>query len=341
MQKSQETIYKLQNSLNNLELNKHKFSSKQYLDAFNKILLLRRFEEKCAEFYGQRLIGGFCHLYIGQEAIVTAVCLAKQASDSMITSYRAHAHVILAGTHPKYVFSELMGRASGCSKGKGGSMHLFNPEGKFYGGHGIVGAQVPIGAGLAFAEKYRNSNNIVFTFLGDGAVNQGQFYEALNMAALWKLPVIFVIENNKYSMGTSVERSTAVTDLYLKGLSVGVPGVQADGMNAESLYSVVKELSDFVRKDGGPVILEALSYRYKGHSMSDPATYRSKDEVSQFKSLDPLILIKEQIIAKSIATQEELKQIEKKINDEIMQSAKFALEDSLPNEEELFTDVNI
>lgn len=235
------------------------------------MLLLRRFEEKCGQLYGMGKIGGFCHLYIGQEAVVSAVDMVKHKEDSTITSYRDHAHIILAGTDPKYVLAELMGRATGCSKGKGGSMHLFDVPNKFYGGHGIVGAQVPIGTGLAFAKKYNGTNNICFTFLGDGAVNQGQVYEAFNMAALWGLPILYIIENNEYSMGTSVARSTFMRDLYKKGESFGIKGFRLNGMDFEEMYNGVKQAAEYVRANSMPLILEVKTYRYRGHSMSDPA----------------------------------------------------------------------
>ena len=226
---------------------KYLLNKTQYLESYRKMMLIRRFEEKFGQLYGMGLIGGFCHLYIGQEAIISGIDLVKQGKDSTITSYRDHAHIILAGTEPKYVLAELMGRATGCSKGKGGSMHMFDVKNRFFGGHGIVGAQVPIGTGIAFAEKYQNTNNICFTFLGDGAVNQGQVYEAFNLAALWRLPVIYIIENNAYSMGTSVARSTFMTDLYKKGESFGIKGYKLNGMSLEAVYDYAKQAVEAIR----------------------------------------------------------------------------------------------
>jgi len=303
------------------------------------MLLIRRFEEKCGQFYGMGLIGGFCHLYIGQEAVIAGVEHARDAGDSTITSYRDHAHIIMSGIDPKYVMAELTGRASGCSKGKGGSMHMFNSAGKFYGGHGIVGAQVPIGTGLAFAEKYNNTNNLCFTFLGDGAVNQGQVYEAFNMAALWKLPVIYIIENNGYSMGTSLARSTAMTDLYRKGESFAIAGASVDGMDIDEVYNATKQATDYVRGGNGPVIIEVKTYRYRGHSMSDPANYRSKEEVEEYKQRDPVAIIKQLILDNSYANEPELKEIEKRVKAIITEVAEFATTEPLPSEDELYTDV--
>ncbi len=318
---------------------KYTLKPQQYIDAFEKMLLIRRFEEKCGQFYGMGLIGGFCHLYIGQEAVIAGIQAGKHKDDSTITSYRDHGHIIMSGIDPKYVMAELTGKASGCSKGKGGSMHMFNSEGKFYGGHGIVGAQVPIGTGLAFAEKYNGTKNICFTFFGDGAVNQGQVYEAFNIAALWKLPVVYVIENNEYSMGTSLERSTAMTDLYKKGESFGIPGVQVDGMNIDSVYNIAAQASKYVRSGKGPVIIEAKTYRYRGHSMSDPANYRSKKEVEEYKEKDPIALVKNIILENSYAKEEEVKKIEKKIKAQIAEIAEYATSEPLPSEDELYTDI--
>ncbi len=317
----------------------HKLSSKQYVESYEKMLLIRRFEEKCGQLYGMGQIGGFCHLYIGQEAVIAGVDLAKDKEDSTITSYRDHGHIIVSGIDPKYVMAELTGRASGCSKGKGGSMHMFNSQGKFYGGHGIVGAQVPIGTGLAFAEKYNGTNKICFTFLGDGAVNQGQVYEAFNMAALWKLPVVYIIENNEYSMGTSVARSTAMTDLYKKGESFGIPGFQMDGMDIDSVYNATMQAAEYVRSGNGPVVLEAKTYRYRGHSMSDPAKYRTKEEVEEKKTHDPVEAVRDFIIKNSYADEPKLKEIENKIKNIINDVVEFATSEPFPDESELFTDI--
>lgn len=317
---------------------KHKLSKKQYLDSYEKMLLLRRFEEKCGQLYGMGLIGGFCHLYIGQEAVITGVELAKERGDSTITSYRDHGHIILSGTDPKEVLAELTGRVTGCSKGKGGSMHMFNIPGRFYGGHGIVGAQVPIGTGIAFADKYLKTGKICFTFMGDGAVNQGQVYEAFNMAAMWKLPVVYIIENNEYSMGTSVARSTAIVDLYKKGASFGIEGYRVNGMDLEEVYNAVIEAARLVRSGNGPIILEMKTYRYRGHSMSDPAKYRTKEEVDTFKNRDPLSSVRE-ILQHSHASEDQLKEIEKRVKAIVAEAETFALDSPLPEESELYTDV--
>lgn len=322
-----------------IKIAKHKLTKDQYLDSYEKMLLIRRFEEKCGQLYGMGLIGGFCHLYIGQEAVIIGSELVKQADDSTITSYRDHAHIILSGVEPKYVLAELMGRSTGSSKGKGGSMHLFNVPGRFYGGHGIVGAQVPIGTGIAFSEKYLGTSNLCFTFLGDGAVNQGQVYEAFNMAALWKLPVIYVIENNEYSMGTSVNRSTAFTALYKKGESFGIPGIQVNGMDLEEVYSAVTNAAEFVRAGNGPIILEMKTYRYRGHSMSDPAKYRSKEELEEYKAQDSLSDVKNRILKNSYANEDDLKNIEKRVKMIITEAVEFAENSPLPWENELYTEV--
>ena len=320
---------------------KYKLNKTQYLASYRNMMLIRRFEEKCGQLYGMGLIGGFCHLYIGQEAIISGIDLVKQAEDSTITSYRDHAHIILAGTEPKYVLAELMGRATGCSKGKGGSMHMFDVKNKFFGGHGIVGAQVPIGTGIAFAEKYQNTDNICFTFLGDGAVNQGQVYEAFNLAALWHLPVIYIIENNAYSMGTSVVRSTAMTDLYKKGESFGIKGYKLNGMSLEEVYDYAKQAVEFVRSGGGPIILEMSTYRYRGHSMSDPAKYRSKEEVESHKERDPLSEAKNKILATNYATDAELKKIETEVKEIIKEATEFSENSPLPEESELYTNIYV
>lgn len=320
---------------------KYKLNKSQYLESYEKMLLLRRFEEKCGQLYGMGLIGGFCHLYIGQEAVITSIDLVKQAGDSTITSYRDHAHIILAGTDPKYVLAELMGKATGCSKGKGGSMHMFDRDNKFYGGHGIVGAQVPIGTGLAFAEKYQNTTNICFTFLGDGAVNQGQVYEAFNIAALWQVPALYIIENNQYSMGTSVARSTFITDLYKKGESFGIQGYKADGMSLESMYDYAQQATEFVRSGRGPIILEVNTYRYRGHSMSDPAKYRTKEEIESYKEQDALLRVKNTILLNNYASEERVKEIEKKVKDIVASAIEFSESSPLPDLEELYTNIYV
>lgn len=318
---------------------KLKLSALQYVKCYEQMLLIRRFEEKCSQFYGMGLIGGFCHLYIGQEAVIMGFEFTKQKGDSMITSYRDHAHIIMSGIDPKFVMAELTGRASGCSKGKGGSMHMFDIPGKFYGGHGIVGAQVPIGTGLAFAEKYNNTKNICYTFLGDGAVNQGQVYEAFNMASLWKLPVVYVIENNEYSMGTAVKRSTSMVELYKKGESFGIAGIQVNGMDVDAVYNAAVFASDYARSGAGPIIVEVKTYRFRGHSMSDPAKYRTKEEVEQYKGRDPLADVRNIIVDNKYANEEGLKAIEKKIKLRIAEVEEFATSEPLPDESELFKDI--
>ncbi len=318
---------------------KLKLSALQYVKCYEQMLLIRRFEEKCSQFYGMGLIGGFCHLYIGQEAVIMGFEFAKQKGDRMITSYRDHAHIIMSGIDPKFVMAELTGRASGCSKGKGGSMHMFDIPGKFYGGHGIVGAQVPIGTGLAFAEKYNNTKNICYTFLGDGAVNQGQVYEAFNMASLWKLPVVYVIENNEYSMGTAVKRSTSMVELYKKGESFGIAGIQVNGMDVDAVYNAAVFASDYARSGAGPIIVEVKTYRFRGHSMSDPAKYRTKEEVEQYKGRDPLADVRNIIVDNKYANEEDLKAIEKKIKLRIAEVEEFATSEPLPDESELFKDI--
>ena len=322
-----------------LKQKKYKLSSTDYIELFKKILLIRRFEEKCGQLYGMGMIGGFCHLYIGQEAVVAGVQKVKQKNDSTITSYRDHGHILMSGIDPKFVMAELTGRASGCSKGKGGSMHMFNIKGKFYGGHGVVGAQVPIGTGLAFAEQYSKTSNICFTFLGDGAINQGQVYESFNMAALWKLPVLYIIENNEYSMGTALSRSTAMRDLYNKGLSFGIPGVKVDGMDIDSVYSAVSSSAVYVRQGNGPAIIEMKTYRYRGHSMSDPANYRTKQEVSEYKQKDPLNSVRKIILDNDYSSEDQIKEIEKEVKAIIAEAATFATNEPLPREDELFTDI--
>ena len=322
-----------------MEINKHNLSADQYLQAYKDMLLVRRFEEKCGQLYGSGFIGGFCHLYIGQEAIIAALAAVKKPEDSTITSYRDHGHILVSGVDPKYVMAELTGRAPGCSKGKGGSMHMFNKEGKFFGGHGIVGAQVPIGTGLAFAEKYQATQNINFTFFGDGAVNQGQVYEAFNMAALWKLPIIYIIENNEYSMGTSVARSTAMTDLYRKGESFGIPGKQVNGMDFDELYQNFYSAAEYARQGHGPIILEVKTYRYRGHSMSDPAKYRTKEEVEQRKMLDPIDKMRQLLLEECSIKEEVIIKIEQEIKAVMREVEEFSTQAPLPDVSELYTDV--
>jgi pyruvate dehydrogenase E1 component alpha subunit len=316
-----------------------KLSKEQMLKAYQEMLLMRRFEERCGQLYGMGLIGGFCHLYIGQEAVIAANSLVMTSKDSTITSYRCHAHAISSGVDPKYVLAELMGKKSGTSKGKGGSMHLFNPKGRYYGGHGIVGAQVSLGSGIAFANKYLNDDGISYVFMGDGAVHQGQVYESFNMASLWKLPVIYIIENNQYSMGTSVARSTTVTDLYKKGISFGIPGEQVDAMKIEEVYKAYLAAIAHIKGGNGPIILEMKTYRYRGHSVSDPAKYRTKEEVDHYKSLDSIEHLEHLILDNKYATDIEIKSFQAAIKVKIQEIVDYATNDQEPNENELYTDV--
>jgi pyruvate dehydrogenase E1 component alpha subunit len=307
---------------------------------YRDMLLIRRFEEKAGQMYGMQLIGGFCHLYIGEEAVVVGVLAAAETGDSIITSYRDHGHMLASGMDPKGVMAELTGRIGGYSKGKGGSMHMFSLEKNFFGGHGIVGAQVPIGTGLAFAHKYKKDGKIAVTFLGDGAMNQGQVAESFNMAALWKLPVLYVIENNKYGMGTSVQRSSASADLASRGAPYGIPGHQADGMNVLAVKSAAETAIDYVRSGKGPYLLEMQTYRYRGHSMSDPAKYRSSDELNRMRQEhDAIDQMKRYLLDEEIADETKLKAIDKQIKDTITAAAEFAQASPEPDPSELYTDV--
>ena len=271
------------------------------------MLLIRRFEERAGQMYGMGLIGGFCHLYIGQEAVVVGMQAALKEGDTIVTSYRDHGHMLACGMDPKGVMAELTGRRGGYSRGKGGSMHMFSREKNFFGGHGIVGAQVPIGTGLAFAHRYRDDGRISVTYLGDGAINQGQVYESFNMAALWKLPVVYVIENNRYGMGTSVSRASARTDLFHRGVAYGIPGEQVDGMDVVAVYEAGLAAAEHARSGQGPIILEMLTYRYRGHSMSDPAKYRTKDEVNRMRTEhDPIDHLRQRLLDEHVADEDEL-----------------------------------
>lgn len=315
-------------------------TKQQLLQYFEEMLLIRRFEEKAGQLYGMGLIAGFCHLYIGQEAVIVGMNSVRQKGDQQVTSYRDHGHIIASGIDPKYVMAELTGRATGCSKGKGGSMHMFNTPGHFYGGHGIVGAQVPIGTGLAFANKYRKNKNISFTYLGDGAVNQGQVYESFNMAKLWNLPVVYVIENNQYAMGTAVKRSTSTVELYKRGESFGIPGVQVDGMDVVKVREAALKAIEHIKAGNGPIILEMKTYRYRGHSMSDPAKYRSKEELEEYKTKhDPIERLRAELVKNYKATEADFKKIEGKIKEQIKEVEDFAKNSPEPDEAELFTDI--
>jgi pyruvate dehydrogenase E1 component alpha subunit len=310
------------------------------LKYYRDMLLIRRFEEKAGQLYGMGLVGGFCHLYIGQEAVVVGIQAALQQGDAVITSYRDHGHMLACGMDPKGVMAELTGRAGGYSKGKGGSMHMFSREKNFFGGHGIVAAQVPIGTGVAFANRYKENGKICATYFGDGAINQGQVYESFNMAALWKLPVLYVIENNKYGMGTSVERASAGTDLHLRGQAYGIPGVQVDGMDVMTVRAAADKAVAAVRNGKGPYILEMMTYRYRGHSMSDPAKYRSKEEVAKMRQEhDPIDHLRRLLLDDGHADEAALKNIDREIKDVISAATDFAQTSPEPYPSELYTDV--
>jgi len=312
----------------------------ELLAFYREMLLIRRFEERAGQMYGMGLIGGFCHLYIGQEAVVTGVQSALKNTDSVITGYRDHGHMIAAGIDPKTVMAELTGRAAGISKGKGGSMHMFSVEHGFYGGHGIVAAQVPLGTGLAFAHKYKNDGGLAVTYFGDGASNQGQVYESFNMAELWKLPVIYVIENNQYAMGTSVNRSSSEDQLFRRGESFRVPGLQVDGMDVCEVRGAANVAVDWVRSGKGPILLEMKTYRYRGHSMSDPAKYRSREEVAAVREKsDPIEHTKRDLLAAGKIDEAGLKDLEKEVRAIVADAADFAESAPQPEPKELYTDV--
>jgi pyruvate dehydrogenase E1 component alpha subunit len=317
-----------------------KFSKEEELQAYRDMLLIRRFEEKAGQLYGMGFIGGFCHLYIGQEAVVVGMQMAMKEGDQVITGYRDHGHMLATGMDPRGVMAELTGRRGGYSKGKGGSMHMFSKEKHFYGGHGIVGAQVSLGTGLALANNYRGNDNVSFTYFGDGAANQGQVYESFNMASLWKLPVVYVIENNRYAMGTAVSRSSAETNFANRGLSFRIPGVQVDGMDVRAVKSAADMAVEWCRSGKGPIILEMQTYRYRGHSMSDPAKYRTKEEVQKMRSeQDPIEQVKERLLKAKWASEDELKAIDKEVREIVADSADFAQSDPEPDPSELYTDI--
>ncbi|HEV7245644.1 MAG TPA: pyruvate dehydrogenase (acetyl-transferring) E1 component subunit alpha [Shinella sp.] len=316
------------------------FSKEDDLKAYREMLLIRRFEEKAGQLYGMGFIGGFCHLYIGQEAVVVGMQLALKEGDQVITGYRDHGHMLACGMSPRGVMAELTGRRGGLSKGKGGSMHMFSKEKNFYGGHGIVGGQVSLGTGLAFANRYRGNDNVSLAYFGDGAANQGQVYESFNMAALWKLPVVYVIENNRYAMGTSVSRASAQTDFSHRGASFNIPGFQVDGMDVRAVKAAGDEAVEHCRAGKGPVILEMQTYRYRGHSMSDPAKYRSKDEVQKMRSEhDPIEQVRARLLENKWASEDDLKKIDKDVRDIVADSADFAQADPEPDASELYTDI--
>ncbi len=317
-------------------------SQDHLLKLYKDMLLIRRFEEKSGQLYGMGMIGGFCHLYIGQEAVVVGVQDALIDGDATITSYRDHGHILVAGVEAKIVLAELMGKATGCSKGKGGSMHIFDTEKNFFGGHGIVGAQVSVGTGIAFGMKYQGKNNLCATYYGDGAAHQGQVYESFNMAALWKLPVLYIVENNEYAMGTSTARATANTQLYKRGENFGIPGKQVDGMDVLAVREAALEAIEHIRSGKGPFLLEMKTYRYRGHSMSDPAKYRSKEEVTNIRELnDPINKLQDYIVKNFKAKEELFKNIEKDIKDNINEAVEFSTNSPEPAKEELYTNVYI
>jgi pyruvate dehydrogenase E1 component alpha subunit len=316
------------------------FAKEDELHAYREMLLIRRFEEKAGQLYGMGLIGGFCHLYIGQEAVVVGMRMAIEDGDQFITGYRDHGHMLATGMDPKGVMAELTGRRDGYSRGKGGSMHMFSVEKKFYGGHGIVGAPVPLGTGLAFANRYQNNGRVCVTYFGDGAANQGQVYESFNMAKLWSLPVVYVIENNQYGMGTSVQRASATVDLYRRGASFDIEGERVDGMDVRAVAAAGRKAVERARGGKGPYILEMMTYRYRGHSMSDPAKYRSREEVQKMREEhDPIEQVRRRVVEKKMASEDELKAIDQKIRSIINEASEFATNSAEPDPSELWTDV--
>ena len=316
------------------------FSKDQDLSAYQTMLTIRRFEEKAGQMYGMGLIGGFCHLYIGQEAVVVGMQMALKDGDQVITGYRDHGHMLACGMDAKGVMAELTGRAHGYSRGKGGSMHMFSVEKGFFGGHGIVGAQVPLGTGLAFANRYRGNDNVTLAYFGDGAANQGQVYESFNMASLWRLPVIYVIENNRYAMGTAITRASAEVNLSRRGVSFNIPGEQVDGMDVRAVKAAADKAAAWCRAGKGPYILEMLTYRYRGHSMSDPAKYRTREEVDKVRTTaDPIEMARHRILEKKFANEAGLKKIDAQVRDLINEAAEFATHDPEPDVSELYTDI--
>lgn len=318
---------------------KQAFSKETYVEWFKSMVLMRKFEEKAQQLYIQQKFGGFLHLYIGQEALVAGAVSATTKDDNMITAYRNHAHPLGRGMEPKLGMAELYGKATGCSKGKGGSMHFFDVKRRYFGGHGIVGGQIPLGAGLAFAEKYKKTKNVTLCYMGDGAVRQGAFHETLNMAMTWKLPVIFIIENNMYAMGTSVERTSNVTDLYKLGSAFEMPSFQVDGMKCETVHEAVAEAAERARKGNGPTLLEIRTYRYKGHSMSDPRKYRTKEEEQHYINNDPIEQVLKVIREKKYMSEKQIEDVYEKTKKIIEDSVKFAEESPLPDPNEMYQDV--
>jgi pyruvate dehydrogenase E1 component alpha subunit len=320
---------------------KTEFSKETYLFWYESMQLMRKFEEKAGQLYGMQKIRGFCHLYIGQEACAAGAVSALTKDDKWITAYRDHGHPLALGTDPRAIMAEMYGKATGTTKGKGGSMHIFDKEHNFMGGHGIVGAQVPLGAGIAFAEKFNKTTNLCMCYMGDGAVRQGAFHEALNLAMLWKLPVIFVIENNGYAMGTSVKRSSNVTDLYTLAEAYDMPSEPVDAMSVEAVHIAVAKAAERARAGEGPSLLEFRTYRYKGHSMSDPQKYRTKEEVEEYKQRDPVEVTRKTILDKKLATEKDLEAIDLKIAGIVEESVKFAEESAYPDASEALTDVYV
>ena len=310
-----------------------------YTRWFREMYLMRKFEERCGQLYIQQKFGGFCHLYIGQEAVLSGMREAIRPTDRVITAYRDHAHPLVLGTDPKYVMAEMYGKKTGTSKGKGGSMHMFDKERNLFGGHGIVGGQIGLGAGIAFADKYRKEDHVTVCFMGDGAARQGMLHETFNMAMTWKLPVIFIIENNQYAMGTSVERTSNVTDLETLGASYKMPSATVDGMSPEAVRDAIAEAAERGRKGEGPTLLDIQTYRYKGHSMSDPQKYRTKDEVASYVERDPIAHVRGVILENKWNTEEELKAVEKEVKAQVEDAIKFAEESPLPDASELYEDV--
>jgi pyruvate dehydrogenase E1 component alpha subunit len=317
------------------------FPKETYLRWYEQMQLMRKFEDKAGQLYGQQKIKGFCHLYIGQEACVAGAVSALEEGDKYITAYRDHAHPLALGTSPNAVMAELFAKATGCSKGKGGSMHMFDKSVGFMGGHGIVGGQVPMGAGIAFAEKYNKTGKLCICYMGDGAVRQGALHEAFNMAMLWKLPVIFVIENNGYAMGTSVARTSNVTDLYKLGLSYDMPSEPVNGMRVEDVHEAVARAAERARKGDGPTLLEFKTYRYKGHSMSDPAKYRTKEELEDYRMRDAIEGVRHTILTQNMATEADLEAIDERIKAQVAESVEFAETSPYPTPDELFKDVYV
>ena len=320
---------------------REEFDTATYLYWIKSMLLMRRFEEMAGRLYGQQKIRGFCHLYIGQEACISGAVSALREGDKYITSYRDHAHPLALGTNPDKIMAELFGKETGISKGKGGSMHMFDKEKHFYGGHGIVGNQIPMGAGIAFSEKYNNTGNVCLTYLGDGALRIGAFHEAVNISMFLKLPVIFIIENNGYAMGTSVDRTSNVTELYKTGLSYDIPSEPVDAMNVIKVHRAVAKAAFRARNGEGPSLLEFRTYRYKGHSMSDPAKYRSKDELQTYKDKDPIEQVKKMILSKKILKLDEIEAIDKNIKDQVKQSVEFSEKSDYPSPEEAYNDIYV